>query len=97
MAPVPPKTVRRDLGVLGNAGFRLKEMTGDRGLKRCRIEGFEQQFAFTITDLLSVYMGRRFLGPLAGTNYVTGDLKPGPVIEPDLQHLRKIESKRQVP
>lgn len=32
----------------------------------------------------------------AGTNYVTGDLKTGPVIEPDLQHLPRIESKRQV-
>lgn len=32
----------------------------------------------------------------AGTQYVTGDLVEGPVIEPHLQHLPKIESKRQV-
>ncbi len=32
----------------------------------------------------------------AGTNYVTGDLKPGTVTEPEVHRLPKIESKRQV-
>jgi len=33
----------------------------------------------------------------AGTNYVTGDLVAGPVIEPELDRLPKIESKGSVP
>jgi len=33
----------------------------------------------------------------AGTNYVTGDLVAGPVIEPDVDRLPKIESKGAVP
>ena len=72
---VSTKTVRRDLNVLGTAGFRVAEVTGDHGLKRWKVEGFEQSFTFTITDLLSIYMGRRFLEPLAGTPFWEGQQK----------------------
>ena len=68
-------TIRRDLIDLGTAGFRVHETVGYRGLKRWRVEGFEDNFGFTITDLISIYMGRQFLEPLAGTPFWEGQQK----------------------
>ncbi len=39
------------------------------------MEWFEQHFGLTITELLSVYMGRPFLEPLAGTPFWEGQRK----------------------
>ena len=69
------ETVRRDLKDLATAGFRVHETTGFRGVKRWRIEGFEDSFKFSITDLLSIYMGRQFLETLAGTPFWDGQQK----------------------
>ncbi|MEJ7592588.1 MAG: WYL domain-containing protein [Planctomycetaceae bacterium] len=69
------ETIRRDLNDLGHAGFRVRESVGFRGVKRWRVEGFEDNFGFTITDLLSIYMGRQFLEPLAGTPFWDGQQK----------------------
>ena len=69
------ETIRRDLHDLGTTGFRVRESVGFRGVKRWRVEGFEESFGFTITDLLSIYMGRQFLEPLAGTPFWDGQQK----------------------
>lgn len=69
------ETVRRDLRDLSDAGFRVREASGYRGVKRWRVEGFEDGFTFTITDLLSIYMGRQFLETLAGTPFWDGQQK----------------------
>ena len=54
---------------IGTAGFRVRETVGFRGVKRWRVVGFEESVGFTITDLFSIYMGRQFLEPLAGTPF----------------------------
>lgn len=69
------ETVRRDLRDLSDAGFRMCEAAGYRGVKRWRVEGFEDGFTFSITDLLSIYMGRQFLESLAGTPFWEGQQK----------------------
>lgn len=69
------ETVRRDLRDLTDAGFKVREATGYRGVKRWRVEGFEDGFTFSITDLLSIYMGRQFLETLAGTPFWEGQQK----------------------
>ena len=66
------ETIRRDIIDLGHVGFKVRESVGYRGVKRWRVEGFEDNFGFTITDLLSIYMGRQFLEPLAGTPFWDG-------------------------
>ncbi len=92
---VSDKTIRRDLSVLQTAGFRISESVGDFGLKRWRMEGFEQHFGFTITELLSVYMGRQFLEPLAGTPFWEGQRKVfskirGALGEQAVRYLQKL-------
>ena len=72
---VSTETIRRDLIDPGTAGFRVRETVGYRGLKRWRVEGFEDNFGFTITDLISIYMGRQFLESLAGTPFWEGQHK----------------------
>jgi predicted DNA-binding transcriptional regulator YafY len=69
------ETARRDLRDLTDAGFKVHEATGYRGVKRWRVEGFEDGFTFSITDLLSIYMGRQFLETLAGTPFWDGQQK----------------------
>lgn len=69
---VSVKTVRRDLAVLANAGFRVTECTEDHCRKRWRIEGFQEGLVLNISDMLSVYLARQFLEPLAGTPFWDG-------------------------
>jgi predicted DNA-binding transcriptional regulator YafY len=69
------RTVRRDLAVLEQAGFRVKEIRGPHGRKRWRVEGFEEHLQFTVTELLSVLLARQFLEPLAGTPFWEGQQK----------------------
>ena len=92
---VSVETIRRDLIELSTAGFRVSETVGFRGLKRWRVEGFEESFGFTITDLLSIYMGRQFLEPLAGTPFWDGQQKVfskirGALGPTALNYLRKL-------
>ena len=89
------ETVRRDLKDLAAAGFKVRENVGFRGVKRWRVEGFEDGFHLNITDLLSIYVGRRFLEPLAGTPFWDGQQKVfnkirGALGEPALKYLQKL-------
>ena len=88
-------TIRRDLVDLQSAGFRVAEMVGFRGVKRWRVEGFEDEFSFTITDLLSIFIGKQFLEPLAGTPFWDGHQKAfskirGALGEQAISYLRKL-------
>jgi len=89
------ETIRRDLKDLGGAGFRVREKIGFRGVKRWRVEGFEDGFHLNITDLLSIYVGRQFLEPLAGTPFWDGQQKVfskirGALGESALKYLQKL-------
>lgn len=89
------ETIRRDLRDLAAAGFRVREHVGFRGLKRWRVEDFEDSFHLNITDLLSIYVGRQFLEPLAGTPFWDGQQKVfnkirGALSESSLKYLRKL-------
>ena len=72
---VSEKTVRRDISVLQSSGLDVVESVADYGLKRWRVEGFENSLKFTVTELLSVLMARQFLEPLAGTPFWEGQRK----------------------
>src|SRR5688572_25152641 len=66
---VTEKTIRRDLNAFKDAGFQLEEQVGDRGKKTWRIctNGKHPELSFPLDEALALYMGRRFLEPLAGT------------------------------
>lgn len=94
---VSVETIRRDLKDLTVARFRVCETVGYRGLKRWRVEGFEDQFGFTITDLLSIYMGRQILESLAGTPFWDGQQKVfskirGALGEQGIRYLQKLSA-----
>lgn len=63
------KTIRRDLAVLRRVGFPLEEIPGPHGRKNWRLDASRPvpQLSFTLTEALSLYLGRRLLEPLAGT------------------------------
>jgi predicted DNA-binding transcriptional regulator YafY len=89
------ETIRRDLRDLEDAGFRVRETVGFRGLKRWRVDGFEEEFKVTITDLLSIYLGRQFLEPIAGTPFWDGQQKlfskiRGALGESGMRYLQKL-------
>ena len=66
---VSEKTIRRDLDALADGGFELVSASGARGQKQWRLEG-SSEFAslhFDIGEIAALYLGRRFLEPLAGT------------------------------
>jgi predicted DNA-binding transcriptional regulator YafY len=92
---VSVETIRRDLKDLAAAGFQVRDSVGYRGLKRWRVEGFRNEFGFTITDLLSIYIGRQFLEPLAGTPFWDGQQKAfskirGALGEQAIRYLEKL-------
>jgi proteasome accessory factor B len=66
---VSPKTIQRDLNLLRGVGFPLKETVGPRGLKswRCDTGAILSGLTFTFEEVAALYLGRRFLEPLAGT------------------------------
>lgn len=66
---VNEKTVRRDLAVFHQAGFPLQETVEEFGRKRWRIESARPGLAFTFDEAAALYLGRRFLEPLAGTPF----------------------------
>lgn len=91
------ETIRRDLKDLAVASFKVREAVGFRGVKRWRVQGFEDSFGFSITDLLSIYVGRQFLEPLAGTPFWEGQQKVfskirGVLGESGLRYLRKLSA-----
>ena len=66
---VTDKTIRRDLTVFRDAGFPVEEQAGHHGRKTYRIDPKWQRsdLSFTYDEALALYLGRRYLGPLAGT------------------------------
>ena len=66
---VSEKTIRRDLETFQAAGFPLVETVEDFGRKKWHIDPAKYQpgMSFAYDEAISLYMGRRFLEPLAGT------------------------------
>jgi len=66
---VTEKTIRRDLRTFADVGFPLEEFVGDHGRKTWRIKASHGQpeMSFALDEALALYLGRRFLEPLAGT------------------------------
>jgi len=66
---VGEKTIRRDLETFRAAGFPLKEVVGDFGRKKWHIDPgrAEPGLNFAYDEAIALYLGRRFLEPLAGT------------------------------
>ena len=66
---VVQKTIRRDLDLFRSVGFPLEEVVGERGKKTWRmVHDFRQPpLSFTFEEAVALYLGRRFLEPLAGT------------------------------
>jgi len=67
---VSEKTIGRDLATFREAGFPVEEETGSRGRKTWRLckDGKDDlPLGFAFDEALALYLGRRFLEPLAGT------------------------------
>ncbi len=72
------KTIRRDLETLQGVGFPLEETVEAYGRKRWRITQGSQsppQVSFDLEEVAALYLGRRFLEPLAGTMFWQGAQK----------------------
>ena len=68
---VSKKTIRRDLQTFQQVGFPLAEIIEERGRKKWRVDSDRAQLgmAFAFDEVIALYLGRRFLEPLAGTLY----------------------------
>ena len=68
---VGEKTIRRDLETFRAAGFPLKEVKGEFGRKTWHIDAgkAEPGLSFAYDEAIALYLGRRFLEPLAGTMF----------------------------
>ena len=68
---VSEKTIRRDLETFRQVGFPVEEMPQDHGRKAWRISPAKNQpgLNFAFDEALALYLGRRFLEPLAGTPF----------------------------
>lgn len=66
---VHEKTVRRDLNTFQAAGIPLVETVGDFGRKTWQVDPKwkEPLMPFTLDEVIALYLGQRFLEPLAGT------------------------------
>jgi predicted DNA-binding transcriptional regulator YafY len=66
---VSEKTIRRDLETFQTAGFPLKESVGRFGRKTWHIDADNHVpgLGFAFDEAIALYLGRRFLEPLAGT------------------------------
>ncbi len=66
---VSAKTIRRDLETFQAAGFPLVEAVEDFGRKKWHIDPAKNQpgMSFAFDEAIALYLGRRFLEPLAGT------------------------------
>jgi predicted DNA-binding transcriptional regulator YafY len=63
------KTIRRDLETFQTVGFPLVETVEQFGRKKWHIDPAKTQpgMCFAFDEAISLYLGRRFLEPLAGT------------------------------
>jgi len=68
-AGVNEKTIRRDLETFQTAGFPLEETVGPHGRKTYRLSPTAAQppLGFPLDEAMALYLGQRFLEPLAGT------------------------------
>jgi predicted DNA-binding transcriptional regulator YafY len=66
---VTEKTIRRDLKAFFQVGSPVEEQVGEHGRKTWRIRpaGDQPELNFAVDEALALYLGRRFLEPLAGT------------------------------
>jgi proteasome accessory factor B len=66
---VSEKTIRRDLETFQTAGFPLAETVEEFGRKKWHIDPSKHQpgMSFAYDEAIALYLGRRFLEPLAGT------------------------------
>ena len=66
---VTEKTIRRDLRVFQQVGFPVEQTVGERGRKSWRMKPALNQppMSFAFDEAVALYLGRRFLEPLAGT------------------------------
>ena len=71
---VSDRTIRRDLQFLAQNGFPFVENVGEYGRKWWKLDEATNipALRFNLTEVLSLYLGRRFLEPLAGTNVWIG-------------------------
>ena len=68
---VDDRTIRRDLNTLRKANFPLEERVTAHGLKHWKIVdgGANVPIHFNWSEAVAIYLGRRLLDPLAGTNF----------------------------
>lgn len=66
---VSQRTVHRDLETFQAVGFPLEEIVEEFGRKRWCLDPAKTQVSlgFTFDEAIALYLGRRFLDPLAGT------------------------------
>jgi predicted DNA-binding transcriptional regulator YafY len=66
---VSEKTIKRDLDTFQSVGFPVREVVEERGRKKWHIELDKNTpgMTFACDEAIALYLGRRFLEPLAGT------------------------------
>jgi proteasome accessory factor B len=66
---VNQKTIRRDLNTFKSVGLPLEETVADHGQKKwaVKVGNGQPEMHFNMDEGLALYMGRRFLEPMAGT------------------------------
>jgi len=71
---VSQKTIGRDLKLLQQVGFQVSKLVSDHGRKHWKLQAANgsAEFSFNLTEVVSLYLGRRFLEPLAGTYFWDG-------------------------
>jgi proteasome accessory factor B len=93
---VSEKTVRRDLEMFRKLGFPCQEQVGDHGRKAWLVQpvGDTPALSFAFDEGIALYLGRRFMEPLAGTVFWDAAqrafLKVRTVLSPEaLKYLQK--------
>jgi proteasome accessory factor B len=68
---VSKKTIRRDLALLRDLGFRVSPRQGARGCNHwvAAVDSAAPPLTFDISEILALYLGRALLEPLAGTAF----------------------------
>ncbi|MDA1017368.1 MAG: WYL domain-containing protein [Planctomycetota bacterium] len=68
------RTIRRDLETIARLGFPLEETVTEHGRKHWKLldGNAGEALGFNLTEAVSLYLGRRFLEPLAGTLFWEG-------------------------
>lgn len=67
------RTVQRDLDLLQSVGFPLETITGAHGRKRWTCgPGLIPAIKLNLTEIAALYLGRKLMEPLAGTDLWTG-------------------------